>query len=115
MGDCDFITMFDALHDMGDPVGIASHLRTALKPDGTLMVVEPLAGDTVEENTHPMGQAFYGMSALMCTAASKSQEVGLALGAQAGPKRLIDVLTEAGFSSAEKVLGAGASMSQAHS
>ncbi len=102
--------MFDSLHDMGDPIGIASHLRTALKGDGTLMLVEPLAGDTVEENAHPLGQAFYGLSALFCTAISKSQEVGLALGAQAGPKRLSAVLTDGGFSSAEKVLTSGANM-----
>ena len=109
-GEYDFLTMFDSLHDMGDPIGIASHLRTALKGDGTLMLVEPLAGDTVEENAHPLGQTFYGLSALFCTAISKSQEVGLALGAQAGPKRLSAVLTEGGFSSAEKVLTSGANM-----
>lgn len=74
------------------------------------MLVEPLAGDTVEENAHPLGQAFYGLSVLFCTAISKSQEVGLALGAQAGPKRLSAVLTEGGFSSAEKVLTSGANM-----
>ena len=109
-GEYDFLTMFDALHDMGDPVGIASHLRTALKPDGTLMVVEPLAGDTVEDNLHPLGQAFYAFSTVFCTAISKSQDVGLALGAQAGPKRLSAVLTDGGFTSAEKVLTSGANM-----
>ncbi len=78
--------MFDSLHDMGDPVGIASHLHTALKPDGTLMLVEPLAGDTVEENTHALGQAFYDFSTLFCSAISKSKEVGLASALKLGPR-----------------------------
>ena len=98
-GGYDFITIFDAFHDMGDPVGAASHLRESLKPDGTLMIIEPVAGDTLAENTHAMGQAFYGFSTMFCTAMSKAQDVGLALGAQAGPKRLTDVLADAGFSS----------------
>ena len=109
-GDYDLITIFDALHDMGDPVGAASHLHTALKPDGTLMAIEPVAGDTVEENTHPMGQAFYGFSTVFCTPMSKAQEVGLALGNQAGPKRLNAVLVEAGFSSTRTAASSGVFM-----
>ncbi|MEJ8566098.1 class I SAM-dependent methyltransferase [Elongatibacter sediminis] len=95
--DFDLICIFDALHDMGDPVGAARHLRSCLKPDGTLMVVEPLAGDTLEENLNLLGQIFYSASTLVCTPASRAQEVGLALGAQAGEKRLTEVLSEAGF------------------
>lgn len=96
--DFDLICIFDALHDMGDPVGAARHLRECLRPDGILMVVEPLAGDTLAENLHLLGQVFYAASTLVCTPASKAQEVGLALGAQAGEKRLREVLGEAGFS-----------------
>lgn len=94
----DLVTIFDALHDMGDPVGAAAHVRSALKPDGTFMIVEPLAGDRLEENLHPLGQIYYAFSTLICTPASKAQELGLALGAQAGERRLTAVLKEAGFS-----------------
>jgi 2-polyprenyl-3-methyl-5-hydroxy-6-metoxy-1,4-benzoquinol methylase len=97
-GDFDFACIFDALHDMGDPVGAARHIREALKPDGTFMVVEPMAGDTMAENMHPMGQIFYGFSCMGCVPVSLSQEVGLGLGAQAGQKRLTEVLNQAGFS-----------------
>jgi 2-polyprenyl-3-methyl-5-hydroxy-6-metoxy-1,4-benzoquinol methylase len=93
----DFVTFFDCLHDMGDPVGAASHVRSSLKKDGTWMVVEPFAGDKLEDNLNPIGRAFYGASTLLCTPASLSQEVGLALGAQAGEKRLRDVVTSGGF------------------
>lgn len=93
----DFACIFDALHDMGDPVGAARHIRETMKPDGTFMLVEPLAGDTMEENFHPIGQIFYGFSTTVCTPASLAQEVGLGLGAQAGEKRLANVLREAGF------------------
>jgi ubiquinone/menaquinone biosynthesis C-methylase UbiE len=93
----DLICMFDALHDMGDPVGAARRLRECLKPDGTLMLVEPLAGDSLADNLHLLGQIFYSASTLICTPASRAQEVGLALGAQAGQKRLTEVLTQAGF------------------
>ncbi|MGC2399728.1 MAG: class I SAM-dependent methyltransferase [Acidobacteriaceae bacterium] len=93
----DFVTFFDCLHDMGDPVGAAAHVRSTLKSDGTWMVVEPFAGDTIEENLHPVGRAYYGASTLVCTPASLSQEVGLALGAQAGEKRLRDVVSAGGF------------------
>ena len=98
-GGYDFACMFDALHDMGDPVGIARHIRAGLKPGGTLMVVEPMAGDNVEDNLHALGGVFYAASTLICLPTSRSQDVALCLGAQAGPKRLIEVLTEAGFSS----------------
>jgi 2-polyprenyl-3-methyl-5-hydroxy-6-metoxy-1,4-benzoquinol methylase len=95
--DYDFVTFFDCLHDMGDPAGAASHVHKALKKDGTWMIVEPFAGDKPEENFNPIGRAFYGASTLLCTPASLSQEVGLALGAQAGEKRMRDVVTSGGF------------------
>jgi SAM-dependent methyltransferase len=94
----DLVTMFDCLHDMGDPVGAARHVRETLADDGTWMIVEPMAGDRVEENFNPVGRAYYGFSTLLCTPASLSQEVGLALGTQAGPARIHDVSTTAGFS-----------------
>ncbi len=93
----DFVTFFDCLHDMGDPVGAAAHVRSTLKTDGTWMIVEPFAGDAIEDNLHPVGRAFYGASTLLCTPASLSQEVGLALGAQAGEKRLQEVVSAGGF------------------
>jgi 2-polyprenyl-3-methyl-5-hydroxy-6-metoxy-1,4-benzoquinol methylase len=93
----DFVTFFDCLHDMGDPAGASAHVRSTLKSDGTWMIVEPFAGDKLEENLNPIGRAFYGASTLLCTPASLSQEVGLALGAQAGEKRLREVVTSGGF------------------
>jgi len=93
----DLVTMFDCLHDMGDPVGAARHVRETLAPDGTWMVVEPAAGDRVEDNLNPVGRAYYGFSTLLCTPASLSQEVGLALGAQAGEARIRDVVVAGGF------------------
>jgi SAM-dependent methyltransferase len=93
----DLVTMFDCLHDMGDPVGAARHVRSSLKPDGTWMIVEPHAGDRIEENLNPVGRAYYGFSTLLCTPASLSQEVGLALGAQAGEARIGEVVRSAGF------------------
>jgi 2-polyprenyl-3-methyl-5-hydroxy-6-metoxy-1,4-benzoquinol methylase len=93
----DFVTFFDCLHDMGDPVGAAAYVRSTLNSDGTWMIVEPFAGDKLEENMHPIGRAFYGASTLLCTPASLSQEVGLALGAQAGEKRLREVVSSGGF------------------
>ncbi len=93
----DLVTMFDCLHDMGDPIGAARHVRSTLKPDGTWMIVEPHAGDRVEDNFNPVGRAFYGFSTLLCTPASLSQEVGLALGAQAGEARIHDVVQSGGF------------------
>jgi SAM-dependent methyltransferase len=96
-GDYDLVTMFDCLHDMGDPAGAARHVRDAVAKDGTWLVVEPRAGDRVEENLNPVGRAYYGFSTLLCTPASLSQEVGLALGAQAGEARIRDVVTSGGF------------------
>ena len=93
----DLVAFFDCLHDMGDPIGAAAHVRRSLKPDGTLLLVEPMAGDRVEDNLHPVGRVFYGFSTVVCTPASLAQEVGLGLGAQAGEARLRDVLREAGF------------------
>jgi SAM-dependent methyltransferase len=93
----DLVTMFDCLHDMGDPRGAAEHVLDALRPDGTWMIVEPAASDTVQENFNPIGRAMYGFSTLLCTPASLSQDVGLALGAQAGEARIRDVVVGAGF------------------
>ncbi len=95
--DYDLVTIFDALHDMGDPVGASAHILESLATGGTFMLVEPLAGDSLEDNMHILGQIYYGFSTMVCTPASKSQEVGLALGAQAGEKRLTEVLKEGGF------------------
>lgn len=94
----DLIAYFDALHDMGDPVGAAAYAAKALAQDGALMLIEPMAGDTLEANLNPIGRLFYAASTMVCTPVSLSQEVGLALGAQAGPKRLTEVLNAAGLS-----------------
>jgi SAM-dependent methyltransferase len=99
----DLVTMFDCLHDMGDPVGAARHVRQSLAADGTWMIVEPAAGDRVEDNINPVGRAYYGFSTLLCTPASLSQEVGLALGAQAGESRIRDVVTGAGLTRFRRV------------
>jgi SAM-dependent methyltransferase len=96
-GGYDLVATFDCLHDMGDPVGAARHVRESLAADGTWLVVEPYAGDHVEDNLNPVGRVYYAASTLLCTPASLSQEVGLALGAQAGEARLRDVVTSAGF------------------
>ncbi len=93
----DFVAMFDCLHDMGDPVGAAAHVLQSLAEDGTWMIVEPNAGDRLEENLNPVGRVFYGASTLVCTPASRDQEVGLALGAQAGEARLREVVSAGGF------------------
>ena len=93
----DLVAIFDALHDMGDPVGAVRHVASTLSDDGTFMLVEPFAGDNLEENCHPLGQIYYSFSTMVCVPASKSQEVGLALGAQAGQTRLTDVLRQGGF------------------
>jgi 2-polyprenyl-3-methyl-5-hydroxy-6-metoxy-1,4-benzoquinol methylase len=95
--DYDFVTFFDCLHDMGDPAGASAYVHSTLKKDGTWMIVEPFAGDKLEDNLNPIGRAFYGASTLLCTPASLSQEVGLALGAQAGEKRIREVVTGSGF------------------
>jgi hypothetical protein len=88
----------DCLHDMGDPEGAVRHTRSAIADDGTVLLVEPYAGDRVEDNLNPVGRAFYGFSTVICTMASKAQEVGLALGAQAGEAAWRDIFTNAGFS-----------------
>jgi SAM-dependent methyltransferase len=99
----DLITMFDCLHDMGDPVGAARHVRQALAPDGTWMIVEPMAGDRIEQNLNPVGRAYYAFSNFLCTPSSLSQDVGLALGAQAGEARIRDVATAGGFTRFRRV------------
>ncbi|MEK6322997.1 MAG: class I SAM-dependent methyltransferase [Acidobacteriota bacterium] len=95
--DYDFVAFFDCLHDMGDPVGAAAHVLRTLKPDGSWMIVEPFANDKVEDNLNPIGRIFYAASTMICTPASRSQEVGLGLGAQAGEARIRDVVTSGGF------------------
>ncbi|MEM7543840.1 MAG: class I SAM-dependent methyltransferase, partial [Pseudomonadota bacterium] len=95
--DYDLICIFDALHDMGDPVGAAKHIRQALKPGGSFMVVEPMAADALGDNLHLLGAIFYGFSTLVCVPTSRAQDVGLCLGAQAGEARITDVLKQAGF------------------
>jgi hypothetical protein len=92
------VATFDSLHDMGDPVGAAEHVLGSLAPDGTWMIVEPAAGDRVEDNLNPVGRAYYGFSTLLCVPHSLSQEVGAALGAQAGEPGIRQVVTTAGFS-----------------
>ena len=99
----DVIAMFDCLHDMGDPVGAAQHVRKALAPDGTWLIVEPVAGDRVEQNLNPVGRAYYAFSTFLCTPNSLSQDVGLALGAQAGEARIRDVATAGGFTRFRRV------------
>lgn len=96
--DHDLVCFFDCLHDMGDPVGAARHANRALKPDGTVMLVEPYAEDSLDGNLNPVGRLFYAASTFICTPNSLSQEVGLGLGAQAGEARLRAVFEEAGFS-----------------
>ena len=98
-GGYDLICFFDCLHDLGDPVGAARHAFESLADDGTLMVVEPFAGDTVSDNLGPIGRLYYTGSTNLCVPHSRSEEVGLALGAQAGPARLAAVFEEAGFGS----------------
>jgi SAM-dependent methyltransferase len=95
--DYDLVCVFDCLHDMGDPVGASAHVRETLDDDGTWMIVEPFANDSVEDNLNPVGRVFYGASTMICTPASLDQEVGLALGAQAGEARLTEVLNAGGF------------------
>lgn len=98
----DFACIFDALHDMGDPVTAARQIRKSLADDGTFMLVEPMAGDCLSDNLHPFGQIYYGFSTTMCTPNSLSQNVGLGLGAQAGQRRLTEVLSEAGFANVKR-------------
>lgn len=93
----DFVAVFDCLHDMGDPVGAAKHVRRSLNENGTWMIVEPFAQDTLKDNLNPVGRVYYSFSTLLCTPCSRSQEVALCLGAQAGEKRVREVVTSAGF------------------
>ncbi len=97
-GTYDLVAFFDCLHDMGDPVGAAAHVKATLDPDGTWMLVEPFGGDRVEDNFNPIGRLFYAASTMICVPASLSQEVGTGLGAQAGEARLREVLAKGGFS-----------------
>lgn len=94
----DMVAMFDCLHDMGDPVGAGRHVRSTLADDGVWMIVEPFANDELKDNLNPVGRIYYSASTMICTPASRSQEVGLALGAQAGEARLREVAEAAGFS-----------------
>jgi SAM-dependent methyltransferase len=100
--DLDLVTFFDCLHDMGDPVGAARHVRQALKSDGSWMVVEPAAGDRLEDNLNPVGRLYYAASTMICVPTSLDQPVGAALGAQAGFARLASVMDEGGFSRVRK-------------
>ena len=96
--DYDFVAVFDCLHDMGDPVGAAAHVRQSLAKNGTWMIVEPFANDQLKDNLNPVGRVYYSFSTLLCTPCSRSQEVAACLGAQAGEKRIREVITSAGFS-----------------
>jgi len=96
-GDYDFVAVFDCLHDMGDPVGAATHVRQSLAEGGSWMIVEPFANDQLKDNLNPVGRVYYSFSTLLCTPCSRSQEVALCLGAQAGEARIRDVVTAAGF------------------
>lgn len=100
--DFDFIAFFDCLHDMGDPVGACKHAKSALKEDGTCMIVEPFAQDSLKDNLNPVGRAFYAFSTQLCVPCSLNQEVGLSLGAQAGLKRLTETIKTGGFTHCEK-------------
>src|SRR5712672_3055709 len=93
----DFVAVFDCLHDMGDPIGAAAHVRQSLSKNGTWMIVEPFANDELKDNLNPVGRVYYSFSTLLCTPCSRSQEVGLCLGAQAGETRIREVITSAGF------------------
>jgi SAM-dependent methyltransferase len=95
--DYDLVAVFDCLHDMGDPIGAAAHVRQSLAKDGTWMIVEPFANDQLKDNLNPVGRVYYSFSTLLCTPCSRSQEVALCLGAQAGESRIRDVVTSAGF------------------
>ncbi len=95
--DYDFVAVFDCLHDMGDPVGAATHVRESMSPNGAWMIVEPYAHDQLKDNLNPVGRVYYSFSTLLCTPCSRSQEVGACLGAQAGESRIRDVITKAGF------------------
>lgn len=114
-GDFDVIAFFDCLHDMGDPVGALVHAKQALADDGTVMIVEPFANDTLQENLTPVGRLYYSGSTCVCVPASMSQEVGRAMGAQAGEAQLREVALEAGFANVNRVMASDFNMVlQAH-
>jgi len=98
----DLVAFFDCLHDMGDPAGAAAHVRQSLKPDGSWMIVEPMAGDRLEDNLNPIGRLYYGASTMVCVPTSLAQEVGAALGAQAGEAKLREVISAGGFSNVRR-------------
>jgi SAM-dependent methyltransferase len=100
--DLDLVTFFDCLHDMGDPAGAASHVKQSLKADGSWMIVEPMAGDKLEDNLNPVGRLYYSFSTMICVPTSLAQEVGLALGAQAGEAKLREVIMAGGFSNVRR-------------
>lgn len=100
--DYDLICFMDCLHDMGDPIGAARHAAACLRPDGSVLLVEPAAGDAIEDNINPVSRLYYAASTAVCTPCSLSQDVGLALGAQAGEQRLSEVMQEAGFASVRR-------------
>jgi SAM-dependent methyltransferase len=102
-GTYDLVCCFDCLHDMGDPAGACAHVRDHLAPGGSLMLIEPFANDALEDNLNPVGAAYYGFSTLLCTPSSLSQDVGTALGAQAGEARLRELVTGAGFTTLTRV------------
>ena len=95
--DYDLVAVFDCLHDMGDPIGAAKHVRQSLTKNGTWMIVEPFANDELKDNLNPVGRVYYSFSTLLCTPCSRSQEVALCLGAQSGEKRIREVVSTAGF------------------
>jgi len=102
-GKYDLVTVFDALHDMGDPAGACRHIFESLTPGGSLMLVEPMAGDKLEDNLNPVGRLYYAFSTMVCTPGSRSQEVGTALGAQAGEAKLRGVVQQGGFPDLQRV------------
>jgi SAM-dependent methyltransferase len=95
----DLVCFFDALHDMGNPLAVIQHVRQSLKPDGTVLLVEPFANERLEDNINPVGRLYYSVSTAVCVAHALSEESGLALGAQAGEKRLAELFHGAGYSS----------------
>jgi 2-polyprenyl-3-methyl-5-hydroxy-6-metoxy-1,4-benzoquinol methylase len=95
--DYDLVCIFDALHDMGDPASAATHIRESLAPDGTWLLVEPMAGERVEENVNPVGRIFYAASTFICTPAAQAQDGGFALGNQVPEATLAELATGAGF------------------
>ena len=99
----DLVTTFDCLHDMGDPLSAATHVREALAPDGTWMIVEPMAGDDVGANLNPVGRVYYGFSTFLCVPNALSQDGGYALGAQAGETAIRRVVSDAGFTRFRRV------------